>query len=382
MKTSSSRRDFVKKSIALSLVAPLLGSSLMSYTVEKKPLRILILGGTSFLGPHQIAYALARGHKVTIFTRGKSKPTVHLDLFDKVEQLVGDRENDLSALEKGSWDVVIDNSGRKTEWTRKTADLLKDRAGMYMYTSSTGVYYPYLSELVDENDKVLLVEPENIQNEETKLEYWYGVMKATSEVETIKAFGEQRAIIVRPTYMMGPGDKSDRFIYWPVRLARGGEILIPGKANDPVQYIDVRDVAEWMIRLAEENKAGTYNAAGPKKPQGMKDFAIEAKASFDIDSNLVFVDDYDFLKKNRLPYLVPWILPEGDNYGSARINNNKAIRAGLSLRKLQDSIREMHAWWISSALTQERRDKFELKTDSLLLREASILDNWKSLKDE
>ncbi len=381
MKNFKSRREFVKKSIAVTLASPMLGSSLMSFSAEKKSLRILILGGTSFLGPHQISYALARGHKVTIFTRGKSKPTVHLDLLDQVEQLIGDRENDLSALEKGSWDVVIDNSGRKTEWTRKTAALLKDRAGMYMYTSSTGVYYPYLNESVDESDKVLLVEPENIQDEEAKLEYWYGVMKATSEVETINAFGEDRSIIVRPTYMMGPGDKSDRFIYWPVRLSRGGEILIPGKANDPVQYIDVRDVAEWMIRLAEENKAGTYNAVGPLKAQGMKDFATEAKASFEVGSNLVFVDEYDFLKQNRVPYLVPWILPEGNNFGSARVNNKKAIKAGLSFRMLQDSIREMHQWWVSDALTQERRDKFELKPDSLLLREASILDNWNRLKE-
>ena len=381
MHNNQSRRDFVKKSLALTAAIPLLSVHAVPFFHQGESLRILILGGTSFLGPHQIACALQRGHKVTTFTRGKSEPTVHKDLFDKVEQLIGDRESDLSALEKGNWDVVIDNSGRKTEWTRKTAQLLKDRAGMYMYTSSTGVYFPYVKASVDEDDEVLLVEPEQV-SEEDKLEYWYGVMKATSEVETIRAFSKERAIIVRPTYMMGPGDKSDRFIYWPVRLSRGGEVMIPGKASDPVQYIDVRDVAEWMIRLAERRTYGTFNAAGPEIQESMGAFAEKAASSFEVPTTLVQIEDYDFLKANNVRYLVPWILPEGNNFGSARINNKRAIKAGLSFRPLQQSMRDMISWWNSDALTQERRDKFEQKPNSLLVREASILDNWRKYKKQ
>ena len=162
------RREFVKNGLKIAIATPLVGTSLLSFsTTEKtKPLRILILGGTSFLGPHQIAYAIDRGHSVSTFTRGKTKPSIYKDLFDQVEMLIGDRENDLSALETGTWDVVIDNSGSKTEWTKNTANLLKDRVGIYLYTSSTGVYYPYLGKDIDENTKVLLEEPTKIIVEE------------------------------------------------------------------------------------------------------------------------------------------------------------------------------------------------------------------------
>ena len=376
------RRNFIKKSGQVLVAGPLLGSSLLSFNLPQNTtsLKILILGGTSFLGPHQIAYALSRGHRVSIFTRGKSKPTVHRDKFEHVEQLIGDRENDLLAIEKGEWDLVIDNSGRKTEWTRKTAQLLKDRVSMYMYTSSTGVYYPYLKDSVDEYDSVLLTEPEIKMDDETKLEYWYGVMKATSEVETIKAFGKDRSIIVRPTYMMGPGDKTDRFIYWPIRLSKGGDILIPGKANDPVQYIDVRDVAQFMINLAEKNLVGTFNTAGPEKSQGMRGFAEEIRPTFGNDISFVHIEDYDFLKKNELPYLIPWIMPTANNYGSARINTNKAFENGLKCRDVQQSIRDTLAWWNSDALTQERRDKYENDPKGLLQREELILAKWKTEK--
>ncbi len=375
------RRSFVKNSSKILLAAPILSSGLLSFSsLTTKPLKILILGGTSFLGPHQIAYALVRGHHITTFTRGKSKPTVHLDIYGQVEQLIGDRESDLSAIEKGEWDVVIDNSGRKTEWTIKTANLLKDRAALYLYTSSTGVYYPYLSESVDEKSPVRLKEPERVENEDEKVEYWYGAMKASSEMETIKAFGIDRSIIVRPTYMIGPGDKTDRFIYWALRFKRGGNIMIPGKDKDRVQYIDVRDVAEWMIRLAEQKIAGTFNASGPSKIQTMMRFAKEANGSFNVLSNLIQINDYEFLKKQGVPYLIPWILPEDKNYGSARIENNNAINSGLKFRDLKTSIRETQEWWVSDAISQSRRDKFEQKPGSILLREKDILSTWAAYK--
>ena len=377
-----SRRQFVKKSSISLLSIPFLSSGLTSFNDKTtKSLKILILGGTSFLGPHQIAYALQRGHQITTFTRGVSKPTVHLDLYDKVEQLIGDRETDLSALEKGSWDVVIDNSGRKTEWTEESAKLLKDRAGLYMYTSSTGVYYPYLQDSVDEEFPVRLKEPDQIDDEGEKLEYWYGAMKASSEAAAYKAFGKDRTIIVRPTYMIGPGDKTDRFIYWAVRFHRGGTIMVPGKDEDKVQYIDVRDVAEWMIRLAEQNITGTFNVSGPAKTQTMMEFALEGKDSFDVESKLVQIDDYDFLKKHRIPHLIPWIMPEGKNYGSAKIDNKKALKNGMTCRDLKTSVREIQEWWVSETVSEERRNKFEQKPNSVLMREEKILSAWAANND-
>ena len=385
MKKNTSRRTFVKNGLILGAGLPLSTSVLASCLTgnkekevpeasDNKALKILILGGTSFLGPHQIAYAISRGHRISTFTRGKTKPTIHTELFEQVEQLTGDRENDLRALETGAWDLVIDNSGRNEEWTRKTAELLKDRVSLYMYTSSTGVYYPYTGDNINEDTEVLLEEPQGIQDEDEKIEYWYGVMKSKSELETLKAFGKDRSIIVRPTYMVGPADKTDRFIYWPVRLAKGGEIMVPGKTEDPVQYIDVRDVAEWMIRLAEEKITGTFNAVGPENSQTMLEFVTEAKKTFDTQSTFVQVDDYEFLKANNVPYLVPWIMPEGKNYGTARINNEKAVKNGLTFRPLKKTIRDIYDWWLS--LPEERRLAYEEKPDSVMVRERDILDKW------
>lgn len=379
MENSKSRRDFIKKSIAAGIAIPILGSSILACQTEKsKKLKILILGGTSFLGPHQIAYALKRGHSVSIFTRGKTKSTVHQKLFDKVEHLIGDRNDNLTALEKGEWDVVIDNSGRNVQWTTDTAELLKDRAKLYMYTSSTGVYYPYLGDNITEETVTLTKEPETLENENEKLEYWYGVMKTNSENAAIKAFGKDRTIIARPTYMFGPGDKTNRFIHWPVRLAKGGDVLVPGKKEDLVQYADVRDVAEFMIRLAENKSTGKFNIAGPVEQQTMFHFVNEAKDTFNVDTNLVAIDDYDFLEKNGVYYLVPWIPPIGKNYGSSRTTNKKAIAAGLTFRDLKTSIQEMHDWWYSDAITQEQRDKFEKNPKGVLMNEQEILTKWKA----
>ena len=383
-----SRRQFIGQSTRLGALGltslPFLGCG-NSQEREKavmeastpSPLSILILGGTSFLGPHQIAYAMGRGHSITTFTRGRTEPTIYKDLFSKVTSLTGDRADDLSALQNGSWDVVIDNSGHNVEWARSSARLLKDKCDLYLFTSSTGVYYPYLDDNIDESKEVLLVEPEGIEDEDMKIEYWYGVMKANSEIAIREEFGEDRTLAIRPTYMIGPADNSNRFIHWPVRLSRGGEVLVPGKPEDPVQYADVRDVAEFMIRMAEQKMNGTYNAVGPEKAQGILDFVREAHGAFDNEATFTTIEDYDFLKEEGILHIVPWIMPEGNNYGSARINNAKGIAAGLTFRPLTETVRDTYDWWYSDALTQEQRDEFEKNPESVLVREDEILDRWK-----
>ena len=388
MKKKQSRRQFVGTSIKAGATLPFLGypfiacnnSTNEQKTKEisnSKKLNILILGGTSFLGPHQIAYAMGRGHSITTFTRGKTKPSIYKELFNNVEALIGDRANNLEALRNRKWDAVIDNSGRDVSWTRATAELLKDNVGLYMYTSSTGVYYPYLGSNIGEDTEVLLTEPEGIEDEEMKMEYWYGVMKSNSEIEARKFFGDDRTIVVRPTYMVGPADQTDRFVYWPVRLARGGEIMVPGNKNDPVQFIDVRDVADWMIRLIENQNAGTYNAVGPKSKMGMHSFVKEGHAAFDSDASFVNIDDYEFLKKQNVHYIIPWIMPIENNYGSARIKNELAIANGLTFTTIEKTMRDIHSWWYSDAVTEEHRLKFEEKPGSILLRENEIIEAWK-----
>ena len=346
-------------------------------TPPRRALSILILGGTSFLGPHQIAYALDRGHSITTFTRGQTRPTVHADLFDDVEALIGDRESDLSALEGRSWDAVIDNSGRSADWTRASAELLRDRVGLYLYTSSTGVYYPYRTGGVDEDDPVVLEWPEGLDREREG-EYAFGIMKANSEVEAIRVFGEDRAIVVRPTYMLGPADRTDRFAHWPVRLERGGEVLVPGRADDPVQFLDARDACEWMVRLIEDERAGTYNCVGPASTTGMMRFIHGAHAAFGSAADFVVADDYDFLRENGVYAALPWLMPDETHFGSARIDNRRALDAGLTFRPLATTIRDVYDWWHSDAVADERRTRLLTSERSLIVREPELLAAWKA----
>ena len=385
---STSRRNFINNSLKAAALLPLGTIPLQGFaTGEQKsthlqpkrsgPLKILLLGGTSFLGPHQIAYALKRGHSITTFTRGKTKPTVHKEIFNQVEQLVGDREDNLEALKGRKWDAVIDNSGRKVKWTEATAKLLKDHVGFYMYTSSVSVYYPYYKGDLRENTPLVLKVPEKVDDEDEKYTYDYGVMKANSEVKARSIFGEDRSIIIRPTYMMGPADRTNRFMYWPTRLAKGGDVIIPGRPEDPVQFIDVRDIAEWMIRLIENNTSGTYNGVGPASVMGISAFAYGSHAAFSSRVNFVNINDYDFLKAHKLFYQVPWIQETEKYYGTSRVNIEAAVKSGLTFRPLAKSMKDTYDWWYSDAVTEKRRAEFESDPKELHNRQQELIQQWK-----
>ncbi|KAA3632805.1 MAG: NAD-dependent epimerase/dehydratase family protein [Bacteroidetes bacterium] len=380
-----SRREFISTSLKAGIALSAMGSPLLAqgtatqtdllFPEKPHPLNILILGGTSFLGPQQIAYALQRGHSISIFTRGKTQPTVQKEVFKKVEHLVGDRENNLEALKGRKWDAVIDNSGRRVKWTKATAELLKDNVGLYLYTSSTGVYYPYLGRDIDESTKLVLEVPDGI-SEIQKYEYDYGVMKANSEIEAQKAFGQDRTIIVRPTYMLGPGDKTNRFPYWPIRLNEGGRIMIPGKPGDQIQYADVRDVAQWMIRLIELSQTGTFNAVGPASPMTMPVFVHGAHAVFNSAVEFVQIRDYKLLAKHGILDQVPWIMPTDDNFGSALISNKKGIQNGLTFTPLAETVRDVFEWRVSDAEPEEATKRWEKTYQMYKTREAKALEDW------
>lgn len=374
----NSRRKFLGTSLALGLT-PLIKANplqeLMGIVKSEKKLKILILGGTSFLGPHQIAYALGRGHEVSIFTRGKTTPKIHQELFAKVENLVGDREDNLEALKNRKWDVVIDNSGRKTKWTEDTAQLLKDNVGFYMYTSSISVYYPYVGDDFTENRALVTVIPEDATEREHQT-YEYGVMKATSELAAIDAFGKDRSIIVRPALIVGPGDRTDRFPYWLARLEKGGDVIIPGHKDEVVQYIDVRDLAEWMIRLLENEAADTYNGSGPGFEMTTNAFVHGIHASFTSPVNYIQIDDLDFLEDNGVIGIQPWVIQLPQYAGMSQSDNSKAIAAGLQFRSLSDTVGATKVWWSSSAVDQERRDNILTGERSFMNREKEILEKW------
>ncbi|MEM6398124.1 MAG: NAD-dependent epimerase/dehydratase family protein [Bacteroidota bacterium] len=379
-----SRRAFLGTGLALGL-APLVQANPLGALAEIEksddPLKILILGGTSFLGPHQVEYALRRGHQVSIFTRGRTAPTVHPEIFANVEQLVGDREDNLEALKNRQWDVVIDNSGRKTKWTEDTARLLAENVGYYMYTSSISVYYPYTGNDFSESRTVVTEIPDGVTEDE-RFTYEYGVMKATSELATIDAFGADRSIIVRPTLIVGPGDRTDRFSYWLARLERGGDIMIPGAKDEVVQYIDVRDLAQWMIRLGENKAAGIYNGSGPGFEMTTNAFVHGVHASYNSPVNYIQIDDVDFLKENEIIGIQPWVIQLPEYAGMSKSDNSKAIAAGLSFRPLSETVMDTKAWWYSEAVPQKRRDNILTGERSLMVREEEILEKWHALSEQ
>src|ERR1700722_10952243 len=256
---STSRRHLVRLSglAALTLALPAVAD-----TGPQKPMRLLILGGTGFIGPHQVRYALARGHHVTIFNRGRQTEAWP----GPVEELLGDRNGDLKSLEGRDWDVCIDNPTTLPVWVRDAARVLKGHVGQYIFISTISVYAAN-DKPADETAPLVAYDGADPMGEKSlgagmRL---YGPLKALSEKEAQTQYGEAATTIIRPSLIVGPGDETDRFTYWPVRLARGGEILAPGDGSDPVQFIDARDLAEWTIRVAESRTIGTFNATGPAR---------------------------------------------------------------------------------------------------------------------
>lgn len=348
-----------------------------------RALRILILGGTGFIGPHMVDVAVRRGHQVTIFTRGRREPTLFEPAFEQVEHLIGDRAapDGLAALQGRTWDAVIDNSGQRVEWTRASAQLLKDSAQQYLYISSTGVYWPPSNpQGYTESDPVAMTD------DPPREQPTYGPMKAQSEEEVRKAF-PNGAINLRPHYIVGPGDTTDRFPYWPVRIHAGGEVLVPGMKSDPVQYIDVRDLADFTIHLLETGTHGTFNVAGPHLKLSMEQFVYGVRSVTTEDVEWVWIEDYDFLESyplNRaqdgttsgLTAAIPWLLPRGDMAGVSLMSTAAAWDAGLRFRPLAVTARDTIEWWYSDAVPAERRESPRFALDRE--REAAMIAAWRA----
>jgi 2'-hydroxyisoflavone reductase len=366
------RRDFLKTTAAAGgvLLAGVVPASLHAAGATapgraRKPMDLLILGGTGFIGPHIVREAISRGHRVTIFTRGRRDA----ELPPEVIRLVGDRNGKLDALVGKRWDAVIDDSATNPDWVQQSTQLLKDSVGRYLFTSSTGVYYPYLTRGVDESTPVRYEQSDPKDGSES-----YAVSKARCERTVMQTFGD-RGVVVRPTYIVGPGDTTDRFPYWPVRIARGGEVLAPGRRDDPVQVIDVRDLAAFMVRLLEDGRSGAYNAAGPRSTLTMPAFLETARKAVGSDARFTYVDDYDFLAAHGIVYSVPWVMLRGNENGHTSAKNDRALAAGLTFRPLEATVRDTLAWW--PTVPEERRTKaqFAIKPE----QESKALADWHAL---
>jgi 2'-hydroxyisoflavone reductase len=357
------RRTFVSGTVAAAAVA----ASGATIPKTEKPLRILILGGTGFIGPHQIRYAVARGHKVSMFNRGKTNPK----LFPDVEHLEGDRNGRLDALKNRTWDAVIDNPSTLPKWVRDAATLLKDSAGQYVFISTLSVYAD--DSKIGEDESAKTIEGGDPNAEKVTMEA-YGALKAQAEKEAVKVFGE-RTTIVRPGLIVGPGDTTDRFTYWPVRVARGGEVLAPGDGTDHVQFIDARDLSEWTIRLVEQKASGTFNAMGPLAPMTMAEMlhGIRAVVSNDIRFTWVPATFLDEQKVRPWADMPVWLPGSGDTAGFARRSNRRAIAAGLTFRPLADTARATLEYHES----RPAEAKAKLRAGLTPEREAEVLAAWR-----
>ena len=214
--------------------------------------------------------------------------------------------------------------------------------------------------------------------EEEKPTYEYGVMKATSELAAINTFGAERSIIVRPQLIVGPGDPTDRFPYWLARIEKGGDFIIPGKRDEVVQYIDVRDLAQWMIRLAENESTGTYNGAGPGFELTTNAFVHGIHANYNVPINYIQIDDFDFLLENGIIGLQPWVIQLPEYAGMSKTDTRKAIESGLSYRSLTDTVQATKEWWYSDAVSQKRRDNILNGERSFMKREKDLLEKWRN----
>jgi len=366
----TNRRDFLRTTTAAGGVLLTVGlpglaraASQLGASTAPAPLNILVLGGTGFIGPHLVRYAASRGHKIAIFTRGRHDAELPSD----VERLTGDRNTgQLSALEGKTWDAVVDDSANNVEWVKQSTALLATSAGAYMFTSSTGVYYPYLERGVDESTPVHYVMADPKDGSES-----FGVTKANCERTVLDTFGD-KGIVVRPTYIVGPGDTSDRFPYWPQRLEKGGEVLAPGKPDDPMQLIDVRDLAEFMVRLLENRQHGIFNVAGPKTPLTAKRFYPAAAEALTAKVRFTYVDDYDFLEAHKIEESIPWAMLKGNDYGMMSVKNDRAIAAGLTFRPLATTVRDTLAWWRTVPDARRAKPRFSITSE----KEAAALADW------
>ena len=323
-------------------------------------MRILVIGGTRFLGRHLVEAALGRGHDVTLFNRGKT----NADLFPSVTKLRGDRDSDLSALQGHTWDVVIDTCGYVPRVVSASASALAHSTNQYVFISSISVYAESITSTINELSPVATMPDETVEQVTNET---YGPLKALCEQAAEHAM-PGRVLHIRPGYIVGPHDPTDRFTYWPYRVAQGGEVAVPGDPEAPVQFIDVRDLTEWIVRMSEAGRIGTYNATGPASLLTMQRFLQTCKDVTRSDARFTWLSE-PFITERHLEADFPIWTPAEAVY-FATVDCARAIADGLTFRPVEDTIQATLQWNAS------RPEGFSGRAGINREREAALLEEW------
>lgn len=377
---SMDRRNFIRNSAlagaALSLSNPVLSlAATGSVKAASSPMNVLVLGGTGFIGPPMVEYLIERGHKVALFNRGRT----NTDLFPDVERLTGDRNDNLEALKDRTWDVVFDNHATLPRWVQQTAELLRGSVNRYVHVSTISVYAEPDFTMPDDReeeeklrideDAPLIQLAEDWDGSEQITGETYGAFKWQAEAEAEKAF-PGKTTIVRPGLIVGPGDPTDRFTYWPLRVETGGEVLAPGTGRDSTQLIDARDLVRFIVSLAENDVSGVFNATGPESRLSMAEllYGIRAVTSGPVEFTWVpaeFLEAQGVAPWGDMPCWIP-------AHPVMNVRLERALAAGLTFRPLAETVRDTLAWHASQP--EERRSNIRAGLSSE--REAEVLAAW------
>jgi 2'-hydroxyisoflavone reductase len=363
---NKNRRQFIGAGIAGGTLAAAglpLTALADSVTSSKRPLEILVLGGTGFIGPHMVREALRRGHTVTLFNRGRTND----EIYPYLETIQGDRGGDLNGLAGRSWDAVIDNSGYIPRHVANSAKLLAPNVGRYLFISKVAVYADF-NRVNDVNAPLATIEDESVEEVTGET---YGPLKALCEKRAAAAVEDEHLTIVRPTYICGPGDHTDRFTRYPVRTRKGGDMLWPARPDATMQIVDVRDLATFVVDCLDNEIAGTFNAVNPLGSYTFGDLLADCQAVTETSVDPVWVDD-DFIAANELGSALP-IYRSGED-PDAGFSGATAYEAGLRIRPERETVRDLLRWWDTLPEERHAAARFALAPE----REAELIAAWRS----
>jgi len=364
------RRDILKASAAITLPAVIPTAGLLAQDTAK-PLRLLVLGGTRFIGPHFVEAALAHGHQVTLFNRGRTNP----GRVPNVEVLHGDRNGQLDALNGRQWDAVLDTSAFVPRIVQLSAELLAPSVSHYVYVSSISVYASF-AKPNEENSPLGKIADETIEKVD---ENTYGPLKALCE-QMVERVMPGRTTILRPGLIVGPDDNTDRFTYWPARVARGGEVMAPGTRADEIQVIDVRDLAAFALRCIEQRIFGPYNLVSPPDTFTMGGLLDACVAAAKSDARVTWLPA-SFLAQQRIEGwsdMPVWVDAVGEEAAFAMTSAERALAAGLKVRSLPDTVRDTLVWHLSRPAEQQAKLKAGITPE----REQEVLAAWHAAQGE